>query len=70
MNNIDNMSLNVTGNLLHETLDNQNNLNLEKIINMGKSVQTSPLYDPYMPYKKENVLSRVMKKLDVFKTPA
>lgn len=37
---------------------------------MGKSVQTSPLYDPYMPYKKENHLTRILKKLDVFKCPA
>lgn len=37
---------------------------------MGKSVQTSPLYDHHMPYKKENTFSAILKKMDVFKVPA
>ena len=57
-----------TSNLIPE-ISGGINPDLEKMINIRRSKEESPLYDPLVPTKKENHISSFLKRLDAFRSP-
>jgi hypothetical protein len=45
------------------------NVDLEKLVNSNRSKDSTPLYDPLIPNKKQNPITSLMKRLDAFKNP-
>jgi hypothetical protein len=57
-----------TGNLIPE-VSGAINVDLEKLVNSNRSKDQSSLYDPLVPYKKQNPIASLMRRLDAFKNP-